>query len=306
MDHCVKIPDNLPSHGRKFTLANWEDLRHFSALARAGTLSGAARLLGVEHATIARRVEALEQGTGLKLVDRRGRRLLLTEAGERIAAIAGRMDTESMAVERIRVSAQSALVADITISAPPSYAAARLIEPLAEIRNRHPGIRLRLIGEKREASLDRREADIAIRLTRPPKGDFTISRIGEITFGLYASPAYLTGTKPEDWCFIAYEEGIMEASPQQRSLLAFAGARTVGFRASTLEIQIGLARAGVGVAMLPDFLAGTRDGLVAVAPEQPAVRREIWLAVHSDLKDSPAIRAVTAELREAIAGRTAP
>lgn len=283
-------------------MANWDDLRHFSALARAGTLSGAARELGVEHATIARRVEALEHETGMKLVDRRGRRLLLTEAGERIAAIASRMEKEAMAVERARFSAQSALVADITISAPPSYAAARLIEPLVEFRSRHPGIRLRLIGEKREASLDRREADIAIRLTRPPKGDFTIARIGEITFGLYASPTYLAGTKPEDWSFIAYEEGIMEASPQQTALLAFAGNRTIGFRASTLEMQLGLVNAGAGIAMLPDFMVSEEERFAAVAPEQPRVRRDIWLAVHSDLKDAPAIRTIMRELREATAG----
>lgn len=147
-------------------MVNWESVRYFVALADTGTLSGAARLLNVEHATIARRVAALESETGLKLVDRRGRRFLLTEDGERIAAIARKMQDEAQAISRFGAVRDTGISATITLTAPPSYAVARLAKPLAAVSEQYPGIHMRVMGEARFSSLNRREADIAIRLTR--------------------------------------------------------------------------------------------------------------------------------------------
>lgn len=272
-------------------MTDWEDLRHFAALASAGSLSGAARLIGVEHATIARRVARLEQETGLKLVDRRGRRILLTVDGEKIAAIARAMEDKADAVERAKAGAQPALTAEVTISAPPAYAAVRLAQPLGRLRKQHPGIRVRVIGEKRRASLNRREADIAIRLGRPTVGDLTAIRIDESEFRLYASPSYLAATPAEAWEFVAYDES-MDAAPQQADLLARLEGRTIGLRASTLEMQMAFILAGGGVGMLPDFLAAGQGGLADASPAAPPLLREVWLIVHTDLKDVPAIRTV--------------
>lgn len=272
-------------------MTDWEDLRHFAALASAGSLSGAARLIGVEHATIARRVARLEDEIGLKLVDRRGRRILLTVDGERIAAIARAMEDEAVAVERAKAGRLSGLAAEVTISAPPAYAAARLAAPLAALRREHPGIRVRIIGETRRASLDRREADIAIRLSRPTVGDLTALKIGESEFRLYASAPYLAATPAEAWEFVAYDAA-MDAAPQQARLLALLAGRAIGLRASTLEMQLAFVLAGGGVGMLPDFMAVGQDGLIEADPSGPPVVRDIWLIVHSDVKDVPAIRAV--------------
>jgi len=273
-------------------MTDWEDLRHFAALAQAGSLSGAARLIGVEHATVARRVARLEAQTGRKLVDRRGRRFRLTVEGEKIARIARAMEETAAAVERAGAGWRSSpLVADVTISAPPAYAAARLARPLAELRRRHPGLRARVIGETRHASLDRREADIAVRLSRPTTGDLTCVRIGESRFRLYASAAYLEATPPEAWEFVAYDE-TLDAAPQQARLLALLKGRAIGLRASTLDMQLAFLMADGGVGMLPDFVADGRDGLVAADPDEPPLTREVWLVVHTDMKDAPAIRAV--------------
>jgi DNA-binding transcriptional LysR family regulator len=272
-------------------VTDWEDLRHFAALASAGSLSGAARLIGVEHATIARRIARLEQETGLKLVDRRGRRILLTVDGERIAAIARAMEKEALAVERAKAGRQAALTAEVTISAPPAYAAARLAGPLTELRRRHPGIRVRVIGEKRQASLDRREADIAVRLTRPTVGELTAMKIGETALRLYASPSYLAATPAKVWEFVAYDE-TMDAAPQQAKLLGLLDGRTIGLRASTLEMQLAFVMAGGGVGMLPDFMAIGNDSLAEATPAEPPLLRGIWLVVHTDMKGVPAIRAV--------------
>jgi DNA-binding transcriptional LysR family regulator len=272
-------------------MTDWEDLRHFAALSETGSLSGAARLIGVEHATVARRVARLEAPTGLKLVDRRGRRFRITAEGEKIAGILCAMQEAAAAVERAKAGRQSPLVADVTISAPPAYATARLAQPLADLRRQHPGIRVRVIGETRQASLNRREADIAVRLSRPPVGDLTCVKIGESQFRLYASISYLEATPIDAWQFVAYDEAL-DAAPQQARLLSLLKGRTIGLRASTLEMQMAFLLAHGGVGMLPDFMADGQDGLIVADPDEPPLTREVWMAVHTDMKDAPPIRAV--------------
>ena len=280
-------------------MSNWEDLRHFEALARLGTLSTAARALGVEHATVARRVARLEDESGMKLIDRRGRRLRLTADGERYSAIVARMQEETFALERAKVRTQSIATALVTISAPPTLAAARLTPILAALRRRHPQLSITLLGEKRQASLDRREADIAVRLSRPQKGNLTIVRGGVIQFRLYASRDYLAETLPDQWTFIAYDEA-MDDAPQQMRLREIAAGRPIGFRASTIELQKALVKDGAGVAMLPDFVAAMDQDLVDAMPKMPRLQREIWLIVHSDMKAAPFIRILLRELQRAL------
>lgn len=157
--------------------------------------------------------------------------------------------------------------------------------------------RIILAGETRYASLNRREADIAVRLARPVQGDLTVTRIGGIRFNFYASPAYLAETSSEAWSFIAYDSD-METSPQQKRLLEVAAGRRVGLKASTLEFQRSVAQAGGGVVILPDFFVRPTDGLVMAMTEEEPVMRDIWLVVHSDIRDVPVIRAVMEAIRE--------
>jgi DNA-binding transcriptional LysR family regulator len=278
-------------------MTDWENLRHFAALAQAGTLSGAARQLQVEHATVARRIAALEAELKLKLVDRRGRKLLLTVDGERIAALVEHMGRGARAVDRAAEGSRSELAGKVTISAPPTFAAAMLARPLVALRKQHPGITICILGETPRASLDRREADIAIRLSRPAEGDLVIVKLTELTFQLYGSPAYLHQTSPEDWAFIGYEER-MDAAPQQSALIGRSAGRSICFRASTLEIQHALVRESGGVAMLPDFMAGNDPALVLAGPNPQPVRRDVWLIFHPDMKGSAVIRAVVDAILE--------
>jgi DNA-binding transcriptional LysR family regulator len=141
-------------------MPDWEDLRHFLMLAREGTLSAAARGLRVDHATVARRIRAIERETGLKLVDRRNRCYTLTDEGRRIAAAAQPMEEAAFAVGRAVKAVKPGVRGEVAISAPPSLTSALIAPQIARLRQRHPGIVLKLIGEKRTASLGRREADV--------------------------------------------------------------------------------------------------------------------------------------------------
>lgn len=277
---------------------NWDDLRYFRALASTDSLSAAARMLSVEHATVARRIASLEEHLGILLVDRRGRRWTLTVEGERIAAIADNMEAQAQAVARAADGARSELSGTVIVSAPPALAAERLTAPLVDLQNRHPRLVIKLIGEARSASLDRGEADIAVRLTRPDAGDLTITKLGEMDFRLYASPSYLAATAEECWCFIGYDEPMARA-PQQAAIETFAKGRPFSFYGSSLELQQAAARAGAGIAALPDFMAERDAVLVPVRPSGPLISRDIWLVVHSDLKRAAPILAVSQRLREA-------
>lgn len=276
---------------------NWEDLRHFGALAGNGTLSAAARQLGVEHATVARRVASLEAALDMKLVDRRGRRLSLTEDGFAIAELARAVDNSALAVARAATGARATVRGELTISAPPTLASVVLADPIAVLRQRYPGIGVTLLGETRRSSLERLEADIAIRLGRPEAGELTISKLGEIGFGLYARPDYLAETESADRVFIGYD-GDLDQSPQNLALRDYAGARVIALRASTLESQLALVKAGAGIAMLPHFLAA--PATLALVADGPIVEREVWLAIHSDLRGSAIVQAASPLLRESV------
>lgn len=272
-------------------MLDWNDLRHFVVLAREGTLSAAARALGVDHATVARRVAALEASTALKLVDRRARSYALTDDGRRIAAAAAPMEEIAFAVERAMQAAKPGISGEVSISAPPSLANALIAPRLIELRRMHPNIFIKLIGEKRSASLNRREADLALRLSRPDEGGLIARKIGHFGFSLYGAPSYLKDTPPHAFAFIAYDASMDEA-PQQQWLKAIAGNRAIVLRTSDLENQAAAARASVGVAALPHFLGDRDAGLARYEVGGKQVGRDVWLVVHRDLRRAPAVRAV--------------
>ena len=272
-------------------MLDWNDLHHFVVLAREGTLSAAARALGVDHATVARRVAALEASTALKLVDRRARSYALTDDGRRIAAAAAPMEEIAFAVERAMQAAKPGISGEVSISAPPSLANALIAPRLIGLRRMHPNIFIKLIGEKRSASLNRREADLALRLSRPDEGGLIARKIGHFGFSLYGAPSYLKETPPHAFAFIAYDASMDEA-PQQQWLKAIAGNRAIVLRTSDLENQAAAARASVGLAALPHFLGDRDAGLARYEVGGREVGRDVWLVVHRDLRRAPAVRAV--------------
>jgi len=278
-------------------MIDWTDLQHFLVLAREGSLSAAARSLGVDHVTVARRVAALEAATSLKLVDRRPRSYTLTEDGKRIAAIGAPMEGTAFAVERAAQAAKPGISGQISISAPPSLANVLIAPRLIQLRRQHPGILIKLIGEKREASLSRREADLALRLARPKQPGLIARKVGYFEFGLYGASSYLRGTPPHAFTFIAYDAS-MEDAPQQRWLTELAGTCEIVLRTNDLENQAAAARAGVGLAALPRFLGDPE--LELYDSGQRPVGREIWLVVHRDLRRAPAVRAVASFLEDCL------
>ena len=272
-------------------MADWEDLHHFVTLAREGTLSAAARTLGVDHATVARRVAALEESTGLKLIDRRSRATTLTDDGKRIASVAAPMEEAAFAVGRAAQAAKPGVDGEVTISAPPNFASSVIAPQLVRLRLQYPGIRIKLIGEKRRASLSRREADVALRLMRPVEAGLFVRKIASFGFSLYGAASYLERTPPHAFAFIGYDAS-MATSPQEVWLRTIIGQREVVLRTNDLETQVAAARAGLGIAALPHYLGDGDSELRRVAVTQKPISRDVWLAVHRDLRQVAPVRAV--------------
>jgi len=268
---------------------DWDDLRHFVALADTGSLSAAARRLRVEHATVARRVAALEAAAGVKLVDRRSGRYALTADGQRVADHARRIESEALALERALLSRQSDFATEVSISAPPQIAVSLITPRLAELKRAHPQLRLRLLGESRMVSLPRREADIAVRLTRPSDTTLIARKVGVMPYGLYASQEYIASRSETDFEFVAFDESLDE-SPHQLWLKRHAGTRPIVFRSNELSILIAAAQAHIGVAALPAF-AAEEAHLQRVETQDGFLKRDVWITYHQDMRDNPAVAA---------------
>lgn len=287
-------------HVRIQAMFDWEDLRYFSVFAQEQSLSAAARKLKVDHATVARRISALEAALNLKLVDRRPRSYVLTADGERIAHLGKRMEVESFAVERSAMAGQPGFVGEVKVSAPPALACSLIAPHLGKLRQQYPYLSLQLLGNLSSASLTRREADIAVRLSRPVEPDSVARKITTIPFALYGTADYLQRTSADQLSFIAYDES-MEQTPQQAWLLKQAGGRPILLRSNDLNIQAVAARAGVGLAALPYFL-GEQYALTPAPIAGPALEREVWLVTHDDIRHTAVVQAVMTFLAECLAG----
>ena len=278
---------------------DWEDLRHFIALAETGTLSGAARALKVDHATVGRRVSALERVLGGPLVDRLPKRWVLTESGHRVQDLARGMQVQAHALERAVRAQVQPLSGTVTLSTPPVFASQFLAPRLAILRRLYPDLHLTLLGAKAIASLSQQEADIAVRISRPREASSVARKIGTMEFWLYAAPGY--DARPEaEWEFIAYDHS-MDDAVEQAWLREFAGDRPIVFRANDLVSQIAAARAGVGIAALPCFVALADPTLSALSVDRKPATRDIYLVVHADLRRMPAVRAVLEFVAEQVA-----
>jgi len=283
-------------------MIDWDDLRIFAVLARAGALSAAARELGVDHATVGRRIAALEGALGLRLIDRLPRRAALTQHGLAVAAALAPMEAAAIGIERLaRLAKRPA--ANVRVSAPPALAAYVIAPRLAAFRRAHPDVTIALSGMPGAAALDRGEADVAVRMGKPEETGLIVKRIGRARFALYAAPD-VARTPRQAWRFIGFDAAL-DGVTSQRWLQALAGESEIAFRASDLFSQAQAARAGLGAVVLPRFVGEGDPGLVELSVEPPPPTQDFWLLVYPDVRRAPATRAVTAFLTETI-GRACP
>jgi DNA-binding transcriptional LysR family regulator len=281
---------------------DWEDVRVFVALARHGSLSAAARALSVNHATVARRLASLERALGEKLAERRADGYALTAAGQRALAAGDAMEAAAALLGGPADHGPRGLV---RISATPGLTHAFLVARLAGLTGQHPGIDIELAGDVRAVSLERHEADIALRLGRPANGDLLAKRVCALGYGLYGSPERCARIeRGEAPVFVGFDEAHAHLPESVWLAQNFPRAR-IAFRADDHTAQAAAARAGAGIALLPHVIGREGDGLrrCAIGAAPPA--RDLWLVTRRPERKHPAVRVVADFLFEAIARESA-
>jgi DNA-binding transcriptional LysR family regulator len=276
---------------QKRTDIDWEDLRFFAALAKHQSLSATARALKVNHATVARRISALEETLGYSLFERRAGGYVLSDPGRSILDDAKAMEAASLSI-RDRPALQDGPVGRVCLTTTRSLADIVLAPHLGELSAQFPGVRLEIVTDIRVQSLAQREADIALRLGHPKDSELTGRRVATITHAFYASQAVEQAVmRGETVPVIGYDtdsEGVAEA----RWLESRFDRAAFGIRSSSNAIQASAAAAGLGVAMLPRFVARQHQALAEIAYSKPMPDRELWMLSPSSLVNVPRVRAV--------------
>jgi DNA-binding transcriptional LysR family regulator len=264
---------------------DWEDVRVFVALARHGSLSGAARALAINHGTVSRRILALEAAVGEKLVERRPDGYVLTPFGTRMLGPAS--DMEAAAAVLARGGADDRPRGLVRVNAPPSVSQGFLVERLAKLSVEYPGLDIDVATDVRAVSLDRRETDIALRYAKPQDGDVIARLLSIIGFGLYATTEYQARINAgEELAFVGFDE--LNAHLPEAVWLGrhFPRAR-VSFRTNNQLAQAAAARVHAGVAMLPHFVGSAFPTLRPLQLEHNPPARELWLITRKqDRKDT--------------------
>ncbi|MFU0507729.1 LysR family transcriptional regulator [Pseudaminobacter sp. NGMCC 1.201702] len=276
---------------------NWDDVRIFLAVARAGQILGASRRLELNHATVSRRVAALEETLKTKLFRRLTTGSELTAAGERFLNVAERMEAD-MITARAEIAGDGHDIAGtVRIGAPDGIGVAFLAPRLGRLTGIHRDLKIQLVPVPRSFSLSRREADIAITVERPTEGRLIASKLVDYTLGLFASRAYAaenglpqTAAELTAHRLIGYVPDLV-ASPSLDYAAEFSPDWNAGFSISSSLGQTEAVRAGAGIGMLHTFIARAIPELLPV-PAAPPIRRAYWLVYHESMRPLRRIQAV--------------
>jgi DNA-binding transcriptional LysR family regulator len=284
---------------------NWNDLRHILAVARARALAPAARQLGVNETTVARRIARAEHSLGSKLFDRIEGAMVPTEAGETAVERAERMEVE---VDFLRTAASGidgSAAGTVRVSAIPLLVNRLLMPALQDLYAAHPRLCLQAIAEPRNVSLTKREADIALRLARPEREQKLVARrIGTLSYAVYGPSRRTAG--PLRW--ISYEPGMAGLSHVAwiEKAIRLDGGAPASLTVNDSEVALHAIRAGIGKSLLPCAVGDREPGLSRLDDPSPVLDRELWLLVLPEFKALARIRAVVDWLDELVARFVAP
>jgi DNA-binding transcriptional LysR family regulator len=286
----------------------WDDVRVFLAVQRTGSHKQAARLLAVDATTVSRRVAALEEALGTRLLLRTPDRLQATRAGELLAERAERMEAEALAGERELSAADARLEGTVRITAADGLLHYVLLPALADFRRLHPAVRVDFIADNRELDLSRREAEVAVRLTRPREPALVARRLGELRMSLFASPEYVErrGAPRNVSALSAHDfigfDAALDALPQVKWLRRTVREPHYVVRANTTTAQALACAEGHGIALLPVFVGANEPRLRRLMPRLVGPTRELWAVSHVDLRANARVEACISWLARVVSG----
>ena len=284
---------------------NWDDVRMFLAVARTGQILAASKRLGVNHATLSRRVTALEETLKTRLLVRRPNGCELTAEGEIFLTAAERMETEMLAAQSQIGRIDTAIAGTVRIGAPDGFGVSFLAPRLGRLTARYPELKLQLVPVPRSFSLSQREADIAITIERPEQGRLVSSKLTDYTLGLYASSDYLEkhGTPQtiddlREHRRIGYVEDLI-FTPSLNFSAEIMRSWDASFEISSATGQTEAVRSSAGIGILHNYIARHSPELKRILPET-TIRRAYWTTYHESARDLVRVRTVVAFLQELV------
>jgi DNA-binding transcriptional LysR family regulator len=282
----------------------WDDLRTVLAVARAGSLSGAARALQVEHSTVFRRLQAIERRFGAALFERGRAGYAPTAHGEAVAESARVMEEAALAAERRVLGADVRLSGVVRVATTELFACHLLPPALRGFLQAHPQIEVEIDVSNRNVDLTRREADLALRSTNQPPEHLYGRQVGELRYAVYAHRRFGKSGKPPalaDLPWLGFDDSIrrleiarwlQERRPDQATRL----------RSDSLAAILHAAAAGIGAAILPVFAAEGRPELRRLGPVQDQPRVGLWVLSHAEVRENARVRALSRHLAQELPG----
>jgi len=277
---------------------DWDDLRYFLSVARTGRLTAAARRMGTDHATVSRRITALEGRLGAELFQRSPRGYSLTDAGERLLIKAETIESSAASIENEIAGEKFSLGGVVRIGAPDGFGSLFLAPRIGELTHRNPQLELQIVAMPRVFSLTKREADIAIGLERPDKGRLYSRKLTDYTLHVYGARRYLEENGPissrQDFArhpMIGYIPELI-FTPELDYLGQIGDGLAPRLSSTNLFAQFHATRAGAGLCILPDFMAAGDPDLVPVLPGEVELVRTFWIIAHLDARESVRIQTV--------------
>ncbi|MDA5631634.1 MULTISPECIES: LysR family transcriptional regulator [Rhizobium/Agrobacterium group] len=285
---------------------NWDDVRIFLAVARSGQILAASKRLGLNHATLSRRLTLLEQALKTQLFIRRTNGCEMTEEGQRFLGAAERMETEMLNAQANLGRVDTAVVGTVRIGAPDGLGVSFLAPRLGRLTARYPDLKIQLVPVPRSFSLSQREADIAITIERPEQGRLMFSKLTDYSLGLYASADYLAeyGTPADVEALkrhrrIGYVEDLI-FSPSLNFTGEIMRDWDAAFEISSATGQTEAVRSGAGIGILHNYIAGQYPELLRIMPHISIIR-SYWTAYHESARQLVRVRTVVDFLQELVA-----
>ncbi|TCF98601.1 LysR family transcriptional regulator [Paraburkholderia strydomiana] len=286
---------------------SWDDLRVFLAVARAGSFSNAGRILGMDHATVGRRVSALEFAMETPLFERDRHGCRLNAHGRMILAHVEAIEANLLSLTDTLENGTPAPAGHVRVATMEGIASLYLSEQFARFKQVQPSITIELVTSSHDVRISQREADIFLSFFEPHGLNLEVSRIGRFPLHLYASADYLGrhGTPISvdalrNHAFVGYIDDLIQLDAVRWLDEAIAGP-AIAFYSSSMLAQMFAAVAGAGIVMLPAFARAERFGLVPVLPQLIQVNRDVWVSTHQYLSRLPRIKIVLAFLKETFA-----
>jgi DNA-binding transcriptional LysR family regulator len=282
---------------------DWNDLRTVLAVARAGSLAGAARALELRHSTVFRRIEQAERRLGSRLFERSRSGWSPNPQGEAVARAAADMESAALGAERAISGADARLEGTIRIATSELLAGHLLLPLLRPFLAEHPGIEIECDVSNRNVDLTRREADLALRATPQPPDTLVGRRIGSMRYAVYAAKP-LIGKRQSapvlsELPWVGFDERIAHFQIAQWFRRALPDVRP-RLRLDSMSALMKAAAAGIGAVLLPTFAAAQEPALVRVTEEIDGPEMGLWLLSHPDVRGNARVRALATHLAQAV------